>query len=140
MKKLCLSFPFPASSSAQPCEIRLMGYMDTNLNNGAPPPHPCGLDSSRSLFQCYVSKEGQVSSRAPRTAAGGVGGGASGGLEAGGGTLLQELSVTAEKEAILLAHFSIPNCVNSDQSSTVEEDDLLLDQTGRDHNDHGDFT
>lgn len=67
----------------------------------------------------------------------GVGVGASGGshrrpsssAEEGGGTLLQELTVTdnrTEREAILLAHFNIPNCVISEQSSTVGEDDLLL--------------
>ncbi|XP_070690889.1 melanocortin-2 receptor accessory protein 2A-like [Pempheris klunzingeri] len=153
--------PHP-DSSGQPCEIRLIGYMDANLNNGAPPPHPCGLDSSCSLFQCYMAKEGQVSSRAPWTTAGSLGGGASGvclrrpgdSMEAGDGTLLQELAVTAkrtEKEAILLAHFDIPNCVSADQSSAVEEVDLLgepelpiilegRDQSGRNSNDHNDFT
>nr|XP_033495462.1 melanocortin-2 receptor accessory protein 2A-like [Epinephelus lanceolatus] len=130
--------PHP-DSSGQPCEKRprMIGYMDTNLNNRASSPHPIGLDSSCSLFQCYVSKEGQMSSRALWSSAAGVGVGASGGshrrpsssAEEGDGTLLQELTVTdnrTEREAILQAHFSIPNCVNSEQSSTVGEDHLLL--------------
>lgn len=160
-----LSFLFHVSSSGQPCEKqpRLLGYMDTNLNNGAPPSHPSALASSCSLFQCYVSTEAQVSSRALWTTAGGVDVGESGGcqrrpsssLEVGDGTLLQELAVTGnrtEKEYILPAHFSIPNCVNSEQSSTAGEDDLLLgepllpiilegrDQSSRNHNDHMNFT
>lgn len=160
-----VSFPSCVSSSGQPCgkRNRLIGYMDTNLNAAAPPPHPSGLDSSCSLFQCYVSKEGHVGSRALWIATGSVDGGASGGchrrpsssLEVGDGTLLQELAVTAnrpETEAILLAHFNIPNCVNSDQSSAVGEDVLLLeepelpiilegrDQSSRNHNDHNHFT
>ncbi|XP_053183622.1 melanocortin-2 receptor accessory protein 2A [Scomber japonicus] len=100
----------------QPCEKRprLIGYMDTNLDKGAPPSHPCGLDSSRSLFQCYVSKEVQGSCTALWTTPGAVGGGTSGG------------HMRMENEPILLAHFNIPNFVNSEQSLTVGEDDLLL--------------
>ncbi|XP_070822114.1 melanocortin-2 receptor accessory protein 2A-like [Chaetodon trifascialis] len=153
-----------SDSTGQPYERqpRLFGCTDTNLNNEVSPPHPSVLDSSCSLFQCYVSKESQVSSMALWTTAGGVGGGASGGcrrtpsssLEVRDGTLLQELAVTdhwTDKEAILLAHVSIPNCVNSDQSSSVGEDNLLLGDPdlpiimeGRDHSsrncdDHGDF-
>ncbi|XP_042280466.1 melanocortin-2 receptor accessory protein 2A [Thunnus maccoyii] len=157
----------PHPDSGQPCEKRprLIGFMDTNLDKGAPPPHPSGLDSSCSLFHCYVSKDGQGSCTALWTTVGGVGGGPSGGChrrpssspEAGDTTLLQELAVTAnrtEKEAILLAHFNIPNFVNSEQSSTVGEDDLLLGEPelpiileGRDqssmirkHDNHNDFT
>ncbi|CAK6977036.1 melanocortin-2 receptor accessory protein 2A [Scomber scombrus] len=150
----------------QPCEKRprLIGYMDTNLDKGAPPFHPCGLDSSRSLFQCYVSKDVQGSCTALWTTPGGVGGGASGGHmrpsssqeeeeeedeeEEVDTTLLQELAVTAnrmENEPILLAHFNIPNFVNSEQSLTIGEDDLLLrerDQRGMigKHEDNDDFT
>lgn len=153
----------PHPDTSQPCEKqpRLIGFTDTNLNNEVRLPHLSGLDSS-SLFQCYVSTETHVSSRALWITAGGVGGGTPGGcqsrpcsgLEVGDGTLLQELAVTAngtEKEAILLTHFSIPNCVSSDQSSPVGEDDLLLgepelsvilegrDQIVRNQNDHDDF-
>lgn len=135
----------------------MIGCTDTSLNNAAPPPRRSVLDSSCSLFQCYVSKESQVSSRALWTTGGGVGGGASGGcsrrpsssLEAGDGTLLQELAVTPDwtgKEAVLLAQVSIPNCVNSDQSSSVGEDNLLLGDLelpiileGRGHRNHSDF-
>uniref|UniRef100_A0A8C4H9U2 Melanocortin-2 receptor accessory protein 2A n=1 Tax=Dicentrarchus labrax TaxID=13489 RepID=A0A8C4H9U2_DICLA len=123
--------PHP-DGTGQPCETRprLIGYRDTDLNNGAPP-RPSGLDSC-SLSWCCVSKE--VSSRAPCSIAGGVGEGGrhrrpSSSLEMGDATLLQELAVTdngMENEAILLAHFNIPNCVNSEHSSTVGEDDLLL--------------
>ncbi|XP_039973969.1 melanocortin-2 receptor accessory protein 2A isoform X2 [Xiphias gladius] len=133
----------------QPCEKRLhlTGYMDTSFNNGPPPAQPSGPDSSCSPFRCYVSREGQVSSRALRTSAGGGGGGASGGchrrpsssLEVGGSALLQELAVTPDrtgKEAIPLARFNIPNCVNSEQSSTVGEDNLPLPKP----NGHSDFT
>lgn len=77
-----------------------------------------------------------MSSRAPWTTGGGTSGGggchgrpSSSSPEVGDGTLLQELAVTAnrtEKEATLLAHFNISNCANCDQSSTVEEDDLLV--------------
>uniref|UniRef100_A0A7N8YAN9 Uncharacterized protein n=1 Tax=Mastacembelus armatus TaxID=205130 RepID=A0A7N8YAN9_9TELE len=116
----------------QPCEKQpcLTGYMDASFNNGA---LPC-----QSLpFQCYISKEGQVSSRKLWTSVGSEGRGALGGcymsasssLEVGDSTFLQELTVTAnatQKEDILLAHFSIPNCVNSEQSSSSGEDSLLL--------------
>ncbi|KAG8010373.1 Cytochrome b5 reductase 4 [Nibea albiflora] len=143
---------------AQPCEKRhrLIGYMDTELNNRVRPPHSSGLDSC-SLFQCYVSKEGQLSSRALWTTGRGASGGChrtpSSSLEGEDGMLLQELAVAnrTEKEGILLAHFSIPNCVNSDQSSSVGEDGRLLgepelpvtlegrDQSAVNHNDHNDF-
>ncbi|XP_035862160.1 melanocortin-2 receptor accessory protein 2A-like isoform X2 [Sander lucioperca] len=113
----------PHPDSGQPCEKqpRVIGYMDTNLNTGALFPRPSALDSSSSLFQCFVSNEGQLNSRA-----GSVGGGAPGGclsrpsssLELGDGTLLQELAV--------LTHFNLPNCVDSEQSSAVGEDDMLL--------------
>ncbi|XP_078109710.1 melanocortin-2 receptor accessory protein 2A-like [Sander vitreus] len=112
----------PHPDSGQPCEKRprVIGYMDTNLNTGALFPRPSALDSSSSLFQCFVSNEGQLNSRA-----GTVGGGAPGGclrrpsssLELGDGTLLQELAVQA--------HFNLPNCVDSEQSSAVGEDDML---------------
>ncbi|XP_026149976.1 melanocortin-2 receptor accessory protein 2A [Mastacembelus armatus] len=142
----------------QPCEKQpcLTGYMDASFNNGA---LPC-----QSLpFQCYISKEGQVSSRKLWTSVGSEGRGALGGcymsasssLEVGDSTFLQELTVTAnatQKEDILLAHFSIPNCVNSEQSSSSGEDSLLLskqelpvflerrDQSSSNRNDDIDFT
>ncbi|KAF1387542.1 hypothetical protein PFLUV_G00080950 [Perca fluviatilis] len=108
----------PHPDSGQPCEKRprVIGYMDTNLDTGALSPRPSALDSSGSLFQCFVSKEGQLNSRA-----GSVGGCLrmpSSSLELGDGTVLQELAV--------LAHFNLPNCVDSDQSSAVGEDDMLL--------------
>uniref|UniRef100_A0A3Q3L412 Uncharacterized protein n=1 Tax=Mastacembelus armatus TaxID=205130 RepID=A0A3Q3L412_9TELE len=119
----------------QPCEKQpcLTGYMDASFNNGA---LPC-----QSLpFQCYISKEGQVSSRKLWTSVGSEGRGALGGSNA------------TQKEDILLAHFSIPNCVNSEQSSSSGEDSLLLskqelpvflerrDQSSSNRNDDIDFT
>ncbi|XP_019120918.1 melanocortin-2 receptor accessory protein 2A [Larimichthys crocea] len=147
-------------SMAQPCEKRhrLIDYMDTELNNRVRPPHSSGLDSSCSLFKCYVSKEGQLSPRALWTTGRGASGGChrrpSSSLEGEDGILLQELAVAAnrtEKEGILLAHFSIPNCVNSDQSSSVVDNEQLLgdpelpvtpegwDQSAVNHSDHNDF-
>uniref|UniRef100_A0A3Q3L584 Uncharacterized protein n=1 Tax=Mastacembelus armatus TaxID=205130 RepID=A0A3Q3L584_9TELE len=129
---ICILSRFLVCNSRQPCEKQpcLTGYMDASFNNGA---LPC-----QSLpFQCYISKEGQVSSRKLWTSVGSEGRGALGGcymsasssLEVGDSTFLQELTVTAnatQKEDILLAHFSIPNCVNSEQSSSSGEDSLLL--------------
>lgn len=137
-------FSFPVCSSGQQCEkrARLIGYLDTNLNNEAPPPHPHGVDTSRCVFQCYASNKDPRSSRAPWTTGvdgGGAGPGAggshgcSGGLEAEDGVLLQEVAVTGHRTdkdaAVLLAHFNIPNFVSSEQSSTVGDDDLLLGES-----------
>ncbi|XP_030014365.1 melanocortin-2 receptor accessory protein 2A [Sphaeramia orbicularis] len=128
----------PHPDSGQQCEkrARLIGYLDTNLSNEAPPPHPHGVDTSRCVFQCYTSNKDPRSSRALWTTDGGgsgPGGSHSSGLEVGGGVLLQEVAVTdnrTEKDAaVLLAHFNIPNFVSSEQSSTVGDDDLLLGET-----------
>uniref|UniRef100_A0A8C9XZ07 Melanocortin-2 receptor accessory protein 2 n=1 Tax=Sander lucioperca TaxID=283035 RepID=A0A8C9XZ07_SANLU len=103
----------PHPDSGQPCEKqpRVIGYMDTNLNTGALFPRPSALDSSSSLFQCFVSNEGQLNSRAASAGPAAV-------WSWGDGTLLQELAV--------LTHFNLPNCVDSEQSSAVGEDDMLL--------------
>ncbi|KAG9342705.1 hypothetical protein JZ751_015567 [Albula glossodonta] len=90
------------------------------------------LDESRSLFHCYINEEEQ----------GGAGGRANGRSEQGplagrnfnspgeevanldlqGGPTSQR----TEREANFLTHFNIPNFVNSEHSSMLGDDDLLL--------------
>ncbi|KAK2844086.1 hypothetical protein Q5P01_010745 [Channa striata] len=123
----------PHPDGGQPCDKQQrLGHVDTNIKDVARPPHPNSVESACALFQCYVSKESQVSSRALWTSTGGLGGcerRPSSGREVDECMLLQELEERVDrthKDAVLLAHFSIPNCVGSEQSSTVGDEELLL--------------
>ncbi|KAG5856879.1 hypothetical protein ANANG_G00012610 [Anguilla anguilla] len=82
------------------------------------------LDESRSLFHCYINEEERGGG------GGGVKGRGGGGARAGQAPSLDlhgaPASQRTDREANFLAHFNIPNFVNSEHSSTLGDDDLLL--------------
>ncbi|XP_067094810.1 melanocortin-2 receptor accessory protein 2A [Osmerus mordax] len=92
------------------------------------------LDTSRSLLHCYINEEQQGPGQRPGAGVGGApqAGHAPGRLgspEEAGGLGLEGVAVMgnrAERESELLAHFNIPNFVNSENSSSLGEDYLLL--------------
>ena len=94
------------------------------------------LDTSRSLLHCYINEEQQGPGQRPGPGAGVVGAPQAGHApsrlgspEEARGLGLEGVAVMgnrAERESELLAHFNIPNFVNSENSSTLGEDYLLL--------------
>lgn len=92
------------------------------------------LDESRSLFHCYINEEERDGVRASLgdtgTAMNGfTGSGGSNGQVEMVGLVVQNMvmETRAEREAALLAHFNIPNFVNSELSALGDEDLLLGD-------------
>ncbi|XP_055066714.1 melanocortin-2 receptor accessory protein 2A [Misgurnus anguillicaudatus] len=92
------------------------------------------LDESRSLFHCYINEEERegvrVSLGDTDTAINGfTGSGGSNGQVETVGLVVQNMvmETRAEREAALLAHFNIPNFVNSELSALGDEDLLLGD-------------
>eukprot|EP00067_Danio_rerio_P042798 XP_021328701.1 melanocortin-2 receptor accessory protein 2A [Danio rerio] len=90
------------------------------------------LEESRSLFHCYINEEEREGGRAV-TDAGALTHGRSGIGNSRGqveevGLVVQNmvLESRAEREAALLAHFNIPNFVNSELNSALGDEDLLL--------------
>lgn len=90
------------------------------------------LEESRSLFHCYINEEEREGGRAA-TDAGALTHGRSGIGNSRGqveevGLVVQNmvLESRAEREAALLAHFNIPNFVNSELNSALGDEDLLL--------------
>ncbi|ROJ29330.1 Melanocortin-2 receptor accessory protein 2A [Anabarilius grahami] len=81
------------------------------------------LEESRSLFHCYINEEERDGGRVTSNA-----GGAAHGRMGSGGLVVQSMGMETreEREAALLAHFNIPNFVNSELSSTLGDEDLLL--------------
>lgn len=90
------------------------------------------LDESRSLFHCYINEEeregGRALSNAGVAAHGRTGSGDSRGQVETVGLVVQNMVMETrdEREAALLAHFNIPNFVNSELSSALGDEDLLL--------------
>ncbi|XP_016428502.1 melanocortin-2 receptor accessory protein 2A-like [Sinocyclocheilus rhinocerous] len=87
------------------------------------------LEESRSLFQCYINEEEREGGRATAGAAHGrTGSGDSRDQVETVGLVVQNMvmETRAEREATLLAHFNIPNFVNSELSSALGDEDLLL--------------
>ncbi|XP_036395703.1 melanocortin-2 receptor accessory protein 2A [Megalops cyprinoides] len=88
------------------------------------------LDESRSLFHCYINEEEQGRGRAGgRRGRGQLDGRSSSSPgEAAASSDLQGAPSghRTDREANFLAHFNIPNFVNSEHSSTLGDDDLLL--------------
>ncbi|KAJ8288289.1 hypothetical protein COCON_G00009480 [Conger conger] len=86
------------------------------------------LDESRSLFHCYINEEEQGGGGGMGRDRGrdrGLGGGRAGqarSLDLQGALASQR----TDREANFLANFNIPNFVNSEHSSTLGDDDLLL--------------
>ncbi|XP_078143413.1 melanocortin-2 receptor accessory protein 2A [Centroberyx gerrardi] len=105
----------PHPDGGEPCEKRVRLAACADLDDAAPPPCPRGPPSSRSLFQCFVTEEDRGSAGAPWEEE-----------EEEDGMVLQEEPAVTGRESVLLAHFNIPNFVNSEQSSTLGEDELLL--------------
>ncbi|XP_051577118.1 melanocortin-2 receptor accessory protein 2A [Myxocyprinus asiaticus] len=87
------------------------------------------LEESRSFFHCYINEEEREGGRALNDANGAIhSSGNSRGQVETVGLVVQNmvLETRAEREAALLAHFNIPNFVNSELSSALGEEDLLL--------------
>ncbi|XP_052474132.1 melanocortin-2 receptor accessory protein 2A-like [Carassius gibelio] len=87
------------------------------------------LEESRSFFQCYINEEEREGGRATAGAGHGrTGSSTSRDQVETVGLVLQSMvmETRAEREAALLAHFNIPNFVNSELSSALGDEDLLL--------------
>ncbi|XP_052003339.1 melanocortin-2 receptor accessory protein 2A-like [Xyrauchen texanus] len=90
------------------------------------------LEESQSLFHCYINEEAREGGRTLNdvnsAVHGRTGRGDSRGQVETIGLVVQNmvLETRAEREAALLAHFNIPNFVNSELSSALGEEDLLL--------------
>ncbi|XP_062395735.1 melanocortin-2 receptor accessory protein 2A [Sardina pilchardus] len=134
----------PHPENSEQCEKRAcltscgedMGHLSEH--QGSPPgvSRPL-LDESRSLFHCYINEDQQAANGRSSGATahpGGVRGSGGGRPSAIGGQLaglVQEAWVNGaplpERDpSTFLAHFNIPNFVNSELSSTLGDDDLLL--------------
>lgn len=98
---------------------------------------PCSsrplLDESRSLFHCYINEDEQAANRHFSGAIpghlGGIRGscGRSSVAESQSAGFAQEAQLPErDTSAAFLSHFNIPNFVNSELSSTLGDDDLLL--------------
>ncbi|XP_030637912.1 melanocortin-2 receptor accessory protein 2A [Chanos chanos] len=127
----------PHPESAEPCEkhIRLTHCLEDlnrphDLENKTCLSRPL-LEESRSLFHCYVDEEeqggGGVLSGARRSRDQQAGARSTAPDETVGLVLQSaETENRTDREAAFLAHFNIPNFVNSELSSTLGDDDLLL--------------
>uniref|UniRef100_A0A4W5Q261 Melanocortin 2 receptor accessory protein 2a n=1 Tax=Hucho hucho TaxID=62062 RepID=A0A4W5Q261_9TELE len=148
--------PHPEGAEPCKKRVRLTSCVEDLRPPADPDNRPCLhrplLDSSlsRSLFHCYINEEqaqAQGGSR-PRAGAGAVGAPRGGlvqgpgrscspeegvvvGMEVGVSRALQRAAMsggnrTDHREAMSLSHFNIPNVVNSEHSSTLGADNLLL--------------
>uniref|UniRef100_A0A4W5NRC3 Melanocortin 2 receptor accessory protein 2a n=1 Tax=Hucho hucho TaxID=62062 RepID=A0A4W5NRC3_9TELE len=131
----------PHPEGAEPCKkrVRLTSCVEDLRPPADPDNRPClQLDSSlsRSLFHCYINEEQAQGGSKPRAGAGAVGV-PRGGLVQGPGrgrsgspeervVVGMEVGVSHALEAMSLSHFNIPNVVNSEHSSALGADDLLL--------------
>nr|XP_046171994.1 melanocortin-2 receptor accessory protein 2A-like [Oncorhynchus gorbuscha] len=142
----------PHPEGAEPCKkrVRLTSCVEDLRPPADPDNRPClQLDSSlsRSLFHCYINEQQAQGVSRPGAGAGAVGA-PRGGLVQGPGRGSPEEGVvvgmgvgvshtlqgaamlggnrTDHREAMSLSHFNIPNVVNSEHSSTLGADDLLL--------------
>ncbi len=82
-----------------------------------------------SLFHCYINEEEREGGRATAGAAHGrTGSGNSRDQVETVGLVVQSMvmDTRVEREAALLAHFNIPNFVNSELNSALGDEDLLL--------------
>ncbi|TSK16109.1 Melanocortin-2 receptor accessory protein 2A [Bagarius yarrelli] len=128
----------PHPESAEPCEdcIHLTSYVEElgrprepeNTRAGLPRPL---IKESRFLFNCYINEEEQAGeqalNQACRAHTRSNSSESSGQTKSGGRTVQStHLEMMEDNEAAFLAHFNIPNFVNSELSSTLGEDDLLL--------------
>ncbi|XP_076827608.1 melanocortin-2 receptor accessory protein 2A [Brachyhypopomus gauderio] len=128
----------PHPESAEPCEdcvhltscVEELGRPRDPENTQAALARPL-LAESRFLFNCYINEEEQVGQRrVHRACQAHV---RSSSSESSGqvdtvGLVVQsaQLETRDDNEAAFLAHFNIPNFVNTELSSTLGEDDLLL--------------
>lgn len=124
--------------SAEPCEdcvhltscVEELGRPRELEHTRAGLPRPL-LEESHFLFNCYINEEeqaGEQSLSQARRAHTRSNSSESSGLVKTSGLIGQntQLDMMEENEAAFLAHFNIPNFVNSELSSTLGEDDLLL--------------
>lgn len=137
--------PVSLCRNSEPCEKRLrLTSCEEDLAH-LPDHHgsqPCTsrplLDESRSLFHCYINEDEQAANRrfsgAIPVHLGGVKGscGRSAVAESQSAGLVREARAgdlqlpERDTSAAFLSHFNIPNFVNSELSSTLGDDDLLL--------------
>ncbi|XP_072536155.1 melanocortin-2 receptor accessory protein 2A isoform X2 [Salminus brasiliensis] len=128
----------PHPESAEPCEdcvhltscVEELGRPRDADNARAGLSRPL-LEESRFLFNCYINEEEQAGERSLDRA--GRAHAPSSSTESSGqvetvGLVVQSTQVETgeDNEAAFLAHFNIPNFVNSELSSTLGDDDLLL--------------
>lgn len=131
-------FQYMSHRSAEPCEdcvhltscVEELGRPREPENTRAGLPRPL-LEESRFLFNCYINEEEQAGDRSlsqARRAHTRSNSSDSSGQMKTGGLIVQstQLEMMEDNEAAFLAHFNIPNFVNSELSSTLGEDDLLL--------------
>ncbi|KAI5106478.1 melanocortin-2 receptor accessory protein 2A [Silurus meridionalis] len=128
----------PHPESSEPCEdcvhltscVEELGRPRDPENTRAGLPQSL-LEESSFLFNCYINEEEQAGepslSRARRAHTRSNSNELSG-LVKTSGVIGQntQLDMMEDNEADFLAHFNIPNFVNSELSSTLGEDDLLL--------------
>ncbi|KAL7874741.1 hypothetical protein SRHO_G00057110 [Serrasalmus rhombeus] len=128
----------PHPETAEPCDdcVHLTSCVEElgrqrDADNTRPGLSRPLLEESRFLFNCYINEDEQAGERtldrACRTHA------QSSSTESSGqgetvGFIVQSTQVETreDSEAAFLAHFNIPNSVNSELSSTLGDDDLLL--------------
>ncbi|XP_076135603.1 melanocortin-2 receptor accessory protein 2A [Alosa pseudoharengus] len=154
----------PHPENSEPCEKRAcltscgedMAHLSEHQGS-----QPCAsrplLDESRSLFHCYINEDEQAANRCSSGATSHLGGVRGSGPRSSVigsqlAGLVQEAwvsggaSLPERDPSTFLAHFNIPNFVNTELSSTLGDDDLLLvdpplilDREGRGPTDtHGD--
>uniref|UniRef100_W5JXJ6 Melanocortin 2 receptor accessory protein 2a n=1 Tax=Astyanax mexicanus TaxID=7994 RepID=W5JXJ6_ASTMX len=127
----------PHPESAEPCEdcvhltscVEELGRPREADNTRAGLSRPL-LEESRFLFNCYINEEEQAGERsldrACRAHAQFSSSESSRQVEAGLIVQRNQAETSEDNEAAFLAHFNIPNFVNSELSSTLGDDDLLL--------------
>ncbi|XP_066538677.1 melanocortin-2 receptor accessory protein 2A [Hoplias malabaricus] len=127
----------PHPESAEPCEdcvhltscVEELGRRRDADNPRAGLSRPL-LEESRFLFNCYINEEEQTGERAHdrscQAQAQSSSTETSSQVETTGLAVQSTQVETREDEDAFLAHFNIPNFVNSELSSTLGEDDLLL--------------
>ncbi|XP_053484519.1 melanocortin-2 receptor accessory protein 2A [Ictalurus furcatus] len=128
----------PHPESAEPCEdcvhltscVEELGRPREPENTRAGLPRPL-LEESHFLFNCYINEEEQAGERSlsqtHRAHTQSSSSESSGQVKTG--RLISQsthLEMMEDNEAAFLAHFNIPNFVNSELSSTLGDDDLLL--------------
>ncbi|KPP78858.1 melanocortin-2 receptor aCCessory protein 2A-like [Scleropages formosus] len=115
----------PHQENPEPCEKRprltsCMVDIGINKNLGNKVCSQPLIDESRSIFQCYINEKEQCAGRVSQDEQGWLSSRNSSSLQ------VEQTDHKKEKDANFLSHFNIPNFVNSEHSSMLDDDDLLL--------------